>query len=502
MASTLKRKVDTLSTESEEDAGVNAPSHQSESAISTNFDVVAPDETQPEAAPSDDGIEEKQYPLSDEPKGEDEQQPRPSKFQFKQRVYAKDTETGMFYEGIVRRVMYGVQHQRQIKLNSHTSQEEISAFLEAEPQPTWWYFIHYNGWNVKWDRWVEENHLYEPTESTKAFSKRLHVEVLKIKAELRKKHAGKPGGVHVAMELERRMIQMEREHRMEERRRELAERGEVMEENEEVLEETKPRNKWTKGNIKREISLRERHLQGRRSQTSSELLVLPFALKKIMVEEWEIITQCDMLAALPAAVPIREALNRYRESKLGVKHDKKPDEDKEQASAHSSHSLLQTIGEKEQAKETEKEQASSPTSPSPVVATPSFLQPIGEKEQAKETEQEREYREMVDGVCLFFDQALAERLLYEPETVQYETLQADATKRSSDIYGCEFLLRLFIRLPALLVGELTEKESKSILARLNDLVRFLQKHQTTLFSQSYRRLNEEELQRKAELEEM
>lgn len=473
MSNTHKRKADELLTE--EDAGVDARHHLNESTPA----VGAPDEISARVvdtkeqsdAPSDDGmiLEEEQYPLSSEPKGEDEQQPRhPSKFRFKQRVYAKDTETGMLDEGIVRRVMYGIQHQRQIKLNTHTSQEEISAFLEAEPQPTWWYFIHYNGWNVKWDRWVEEHDLYEPTESTKAFSKRLHVEVVNIKAELRKKYAGKPGGKYVAMELERRMSQMEREHRMDERRRELAERGEVMEDDEEAtVEESKPRNKWTKGNIKREISLRERHLQGRRSQTSSELLVLPLALKKIMVEEWEVITQCDMLPVLPAAVPIREALNRYRESKLGINQSKKPDEENGQASA---------------------------SSPTQATGT--------KKEQKIETEQEREYREMVDGICLFVDQALAERLLYQPEIVQYEALQADASKRSSDVYGCEFLLRLFIRLPALLVGELTEKESKSILARLNDLVRFLQKHQTTLFSQSYRKLNDEELLRKSELEEM
>lgn len=402
---------------------------------------------------------------NDEPNCDEESQ----KFKFRQRVYAKDLETGMFYESIVRRAMHGVQYQRHLKLNVIVSEDELSAFMEEEQEPTWWYYIHYLGWNVKWDRWVEEGHLYEPTESTKLFAKRLQEEVKNIRAELRSKSSAKPAAARVAMELERRMIQMEREHRMEERRRELSAQGKDMGQAEEealLLQSTRgPRSKWTKANnILREMGLRERHLQGKRSQSSAELLVLPFSLKKIMVEEWEIVTQCDMLANLPAAVSIREALNMYLKSKLDAAMGP-AEEKKEEAPVKSNDAAYETM-----------------------------------------SKQEKEWREMVDGICLFFDQALPERLLYQPEQIQYETTMEEGeeadTKRSSDTYGCEFLLRLFLRLPALLVGELSDKEAKSILAKLNDLARFLHKHQTTLFAQSYRRLNETELSRKEELEEM
>ena len=151
----------------------------------------------------------------------------PPKFQFRQRVYAKDAETGLLYEGIVRRAAYGVQHQRQIKLTSTISEDELAACLEQENDPTWWYYIHYSGWNVKWDRWVEQRDLYEPTESTKVFAKRLQEEVKNIKAELRSKGSSKPAPARVAVELERRMAVMERDHRMEERRRELSAQGKV-----------------------------------------------------------------------------------------------------------------------------------------------------------------------------------------------------------------------------------------------------------------------------------
>ena len=383
------------------------------------------------------------------------------KFQFRQRVFAKDQDTGLLYEGIVRRATYGVQHQRQIKLTSTISEDELAACLEQENDPTWWYFIHYSGWNVNWDRWVQQRDLYEPTESTKLFAKRLQDEVKNIKAELRGKGSSKPAATRVAMELERRMTVMEREHRMEERRRELSAQGKVMGKAEEedllsTINKTRPRSVWNKAKLEKEIELRLRHLQGKRSQSSAELLVLPFALKKVLVEEWELITQSNMFATVPATVSVRQALKMYLASKLEAVWS--PDEKKE----------------------------GYPTNSEP---------------KATMSKEEQEWHEMVDGICLFFDQALPERLLYQPERIQYEFLLEEmVTKRFSDVYGCEFLLRLFLRLPAILVGELSESESKSILAKLNDLVRFLQKHQTVIFAQSYRRLNDREQFRKDQLE--
>lgn len=384
------------------------------------------------------------------------------KFRFRQRVYAKDSETGLFYEGIVRRASFGVQYQRQIKLSPTLSEEEFAAALEQDMEPTWWYYIHYLGWRVQWDRWVAEGDLYEATESTKLFAKRLLDEVKTIKAELRSKSSGKPAAARVAKELERRMTLMEREHRMEERRRELAAQGKVMEQAEadallSSAQKSRSKSKWNKANIDKEIALRQRHLQGKRSQSSAELLVLPFTLKKILVEEWEIVTQSNMLASLPAAISIRQALDMYLNVKLEAM---RPAEEKKDEDVDKGHPATEASASKE----------------------------------------EVEWREMVDGICLFFDQALPERLLYQTEHIQYELMleEGQGGRRWSDVYGCEFLLRLFLRLPALLVGELSESESKSILAKLNDLVRFLQKHHTTIFTQSYRRWNEMEQARKDE----
>jgi hypothetical protein len=51
------------------------------------------------------------------------------------------------------------------------------------------------------------------------------------------------------------------------------------------------------------------------------------------------------------------------------------------------------------------------------------------------------------------------------------------------------LLRLFLRLPGVALEEMGEEEDRPILAKASDLVRFLHKHQSTLFVQSYRKLN-------------
>jgi mortality factor 4-like protein 1 len=408
-------------------------------------------------------------------------------------VFAKDSESGIIYEGVVRKSMYGVQYQRQIRLSQTTSPEEIAAFMEQEPSPTWWYFIHFSGWNAKWDRWVREDDLYEPTESTKLFAKRLQQEVTNIRAELRSK--GISNKVRVAMELESRMLQIERQHRIDERRRELAARGETMDKQEEAellgtSNKAANSNKWNKSNLHKEFAYRTRHLQGRRSQASSELLVLPLALKKILVEEWEIIAQCDMVANLPAQVSVRDALNQYLQFKLEV-ISSADNRDGEIMNSHGS------------AKASAPEPtAGSPQDPDPPIITEtsnSASSPGTSTNHTMMSPEEREWREMVHGICLFFNQAIPHRLLYEVEMIQYEELMQTCELQHCDIYGCEYLLRLLLRLPSLLTGALSGQESKSILLKLNDLVRFLQKHQSTLFLQSYRKLNASEMLRKLEL---
>mmetsp|Transcript_8613 Transcript_8613/g.12481 ORF Transcript_8613/g.12481 Transcript_8613/m.12481 type:complete len:511 (+) Transcript_8613:410-1942(+) len=403
-----------------------------------------------------DNVKGESDPIKENSAKDDHEDDTGPKFKFRQRVFAKDAETGLLYEATVRRLMYGVQHQRQLNVAQVSSEADVQAFFDQEPIPEWHYFVHYNGWNVKWDRWVPEQSLYEPTESTRAFAKRLNQAVYTIRKQLRTQYSGKVNNMKVASLLERSMAQLEREHRLEERRTELASKGiEMKQEEEEALmnqnqQQKQKRSKWTKGNIRKEITLRGKHLQGRRKH--SELLILPTSLKKVMVEEWEIITQCGMLPNLPVPVTVRDALERYYESKTS-KVETEP--------------RINNVSPKK----TKNGGADSP-----------------------EKSSEAEYREMVDGIAIFFDQALPDRLLYQPEYIQAQALPAELSKlRNSEVYGCEHLLRMFVRLPLLLMEELTEVEARVIINRVKDFVRFLQKNHNEFFCQSHRRYNAEEI---------
>ncbi len=171
----------------------------------------------------------------------------------------------------------------------------------------------------------------------------------------------------------------------------------------------------------------------------------------------------------------------------------------------------------------------------------------------EEESQGKEWIEMVEGIALFFNEALPVNLLFAEERGQYSLLRSQiltqrrnsvaSTKKengcgvainqenrcanqssaphvantltasskssavipsSSDdksppqnrlpehmskIYGCEHLLRLFLRLPSVVVESLTrtEMESRRIFSRIGDLLQFLQKNQSPLFQSSFRK---------------
>lgn len=399
-------------------------------------------------------------PISGDVSGEEVDEVPKSKYRVRQRVFAKDLETGLLYESTIRRCIFGIQYQRQLNLSTVKSEKEVQAFFDQEPEPVWHYFIHYHGWNVKWDRWVPEDCLFDPTDSTRRFAKRMSNEVTKIRAQMRKRGGenGKANQVRVAEELQKRMLQLERQHRLEEKRMELAAQGVAMDaansEEEELLLTTKKattrrHGRWTSSAMEKEIKMRGRHLQGRRKQVHNEMLVLPFPLKKVLVEDWEIVTQCGMFASVPAQVTIQEALEKYKEMKIQQEQDEEPQQQQE---------LLQ----KDSTAETKKQ---------------------GKHE---------EWDEMVEGIMLLFDQGVPTRLLYGPELIQYDAMESQEElqgRRHANIYGCEHLLRLFVRLPTLLTQEFPESFLREILPKLNDLIRFLQKEQSLFFAQKYRKPN-------------
>lgn len=123
-----------------------------------------------------------------------------------------------------------------------------------------------------------------------------------------------------------------------------------------------------------------------------------------------------------------------------------------------------------------------------------------ETEKSEVNNRDDEWREMTSGIAILFDEAIhARRLLYPGgEVYQKQALDADELHSQapySELYGCEHLLRLLIRVPELLVeGVPEERNRRPILAKINDFVRYLHKNHEMFLTQSFRRLNNAEIQ--------
>lgn len=108
---------------------------------------------------------------------------------------------------------------------------------------------------------------------------------------------------------------------------------------------------------------------------------------------------------------------------------------------------------------------------------------------SSETDAKRaQVKAFCQGLALVFDSALPLVLLYPEEKPQYESLKNDPKckdKRPCQIYGCEFLLRLMVRLPTLLITEpahLMEINGPLIA----DLIILLQKNRQACFKPQFR----------------
>jgi len=495
------------------------------------------------------------------------------------RVYAKDDATGLLYPAFIRKVVWGPKSS-QVNLGFCSSLSEDGGILnddnemkveeeededeEDEDKRRWGpkhncyhYYVHYMGWAITWDRWVEETNLYEDSKSTEALSKLLHKEYNKVKP----KKKGQKMSVPQINKWMQRMIELETEHKktfatneedvMLFAQEEVYTNGkdgdadEIMHEHfkvdeskeadntteetddkkvtaEEKSSSTQPKKKLNSETLQKQAQLHKNGLQMKRKKSVSDQLTLPFNLKKILVEEWEVITQCDMVHNLPSKVSVRVALDQYLESKLSLLR-KKQQEEEEKKDVDNNMQIVESINKKD----------------SPQLG--------------------KEWIDMVEGIALFFDQALPIHLLFQQERGQYNyfrrqilaqrrnsaasataanglgkatktedddtSVQQQSTanldnnadnsdsktataaaadndkpaskpqpetdtipERMSEIYGCEHLLRLFTRLPSIVAESSlsSSAESRRIFSKLGDLVRYLQKNQS-VFQTSYRK---------------
>jgi mortality factor 4-like protein 1 len=178
----------------------------------------------------------------------------------------------------------------------------------------------------------------------------------------------------------------------------------------------------------------------------SDYCDLPFTLKTVLMEEFEKITSSPerLLHCLPAPVPVRKLLKHFRKK------------------------MIQAI------------QTQSPVDKN--TQDP-------DKETPPTTEQQHLTPENVQAFCQqlgqLFQDALPVCLLYPEERPQYNALKKEHDSLL-DLYGCEYLLRLLVRLPVLLQAEQHSWTTTTVIVGplLVELLRLMQKNRQALFAAS------------------
>eukprot|EP00557_Chaetoceros_sp_GSL56_P011406 CAMPEP_0176480254 /NCGR_PEP_ID=MMETSP0200_2-20121128/2180_1 /TAXON_ID=947934 /ORGANISM="Chaetoceros sp., Strain GSL56" /LENGTH=484 /DNA_ID=CAMNT_0017876363 /DNA_START=23 /DNA_END=1474 /DNA_ORIENTATION=+ len=414
-------------------------------------------ETEATTLPDDTSLSSSSSPMK---QTADSKPPDPM-FAVTQKVLSKDLDTPLLYEAIVRKLVYAPKSK---KLNicllespkESVLNDELQSIMDQDQIYCWHYFVHYHGWNVKYDRWVDEDQLFPDTPESRALAKRLKAESKCLKrGDSQKK----------VLEVMQRIVRLERELRDKQAKGESIDDGNLefkektkndikMQENDSTSNACNKTMKKdeeeiiTKSFLAKEAELRKIDLTSQKCAIN-----LPFPLKKILTDDWEIITQCGMLHTIPAAVSVRDALNAYCEAKEKMMNE------------NQSSNVLEL--EKE-----EKEQE-------------------GESNNNSQT---HEWREMVDGIALFFDQALPKRLLFHHEVPQCLLLEERFEMRYCELYPCEYLIRMCIKLPEHLkdARQIDEDEKSKILYKIGDLLRFLNKYQDQYFLQRYRKATNDE----------
>ena len=361
------------------------------------------------------------------------------KFQVKDSVFARDGAG--IYEAIV---------------------EKIACKASSDSHVEWVYLMHFKGWSKRHDKWISESLIMEPTEEAQRLAREFQAkearrkeESTRQKKDLLQKKKAKNSRKTINMEDSIISEADSQETGLNKKRRKQS--------------EIASKKTCITANTKKEGECVGKDSFDKKKVFLSVLKDLPLSLKSILINDREKIvaphpdnaqppSPCEWncrrcLVQLPASVTIMQCFRQYFDHK----------NEQRQASTNS--------------------------------ALPSELK-----------KEKRKLRFMIKGLATLFDDALPVFLLYRQERKQYKILQKQRESageadeiRNIEIYGCEHLLRLLVKLPCIfsLVPPSSLKTTSDDLVELegfiSDLIQFLQSNATALFKATYRPPEDREL---------
>lgn len=249
---------------------------------------------------------------------EEDSSPPAPKFAVFEKVYAKDNTTPLLYEAVVRKMVYAPLSKKMnvylVDKLEEALDDALAAIMDEESVYSWHYFVHYQGWAPRFDRWVDEHQLFKEGKDTEALAKRLKEASKSLK---------KGSSAKKVTEVMQGLVRLEQELR------EKQAKGETIDTLPSKVETvvTKVETKKSKEQVKQEADSstknqifieRERKLRKLSQCSKKASITLPFSIKKVLTEDWEIISQCDMVHNIPSSKTVMDALNHYLELKLNM----------------------------------------------------------------------------------------------------------------------------------------------------------------------------------------
>ena len=352
--------------------------------------------------------------------------------------------------------------------NNNAQQQLLHSPEDQEKE--WCYLIHFLGWNSRHDRWMIESDVFPNTEQNR---KRLEsnttvkvVRASKMESAVEKK-------------------------------------------------KKKPGRKPKKGNDDTD------NAENPYLAMLMDACELPFTLQRILVDDRDKITQTvyppavsmhgtrdpveihkkgiTLLHKLPSSLSIQNILAGFIEAKkkqdleeFVKERDKKNDavmaenntQQQQQATDIASKDKDEAVDDEKEAAAVDKKQTSAPTTTSTNIIT---------KDTLKLRKKKR--KQIALSILELLDAALPKFLLYPQERGQYEEVMSTtseeniAKKRPTEIYGGEYILRFFVKLPSLLAAStmpVQASEDELELKRfISEFIIYLQKNRAECFKERY-----------------